>query len=296
MHRSLPRPHRIHPALVPGLVILALAIAACGGDDSDATPVTDPEPPPTAPPTTTAPSPELDGREFLSDSVDGYDLVDGTVIRLSFDDGGLSANAGCNTLFGGYTVTEGALQAPMLGTTEMACENDLMAQDRWLTDILALEPRVELDGDTLTLRGAGGATLVFVDRTVADPDRPIVGTRWVLDGLRTQDAVSSVPEGVVASLTIDDEGAAVVEAGCNRGSANVEVGDDTLVFGPLALTRMMCEPGAMDVEATVAAVLDGEVVYRIEADRLTIDSADTPMDPSDGEMGGTGLLFVADES
>lgn len=275
---------------------MALAIAACGGDDSDATPVTDPEPPPTAPPVTAPPSPELDGREFLSESVDGYELVDDTIIRLSFDDGALSANAGCNTLFGAYTVVEGQLRAPMLGTTEMGCEMELMAQDRWLTDILSLEPRVELDGDTLTLRGAGGATLVFLDRTVADPDRPIVGTRWVLDGIRTQDAVSTVPEGVIASLTIDDEGAAVVEAGCNRGSAGVEIGDDTLVFGPLALTRMMCEPGAMDVEAAVTAVLDGEVAYRIDADRLTIDSADTPADPSDGEMGGTGLMFVADES
>lgn len=297
MHNTLP--HRRSIGLVSGLVVVALVLAACGSDDDDDTsPATDPEPAPTTPttPTTEAPAFDLDGREFLSVSVDGYDLVDDTTIRLNFDEGGLSANAGCNTLVGGYTIVDGRLSAPMLATTEMACEPDLMVQDRWLTDILSLEPIVELDGDTLTMRGAGGATLEFLDRTVADPDRPVVGTRWVLDGIRDGDAVSTVPEGVIASITIDDDGNAVVEAGCNRGSAGVEITDDTMLFGPLALTRMMCEPDAMDVEAIMAAVLDGEVRYTIEADRLMLDSADTPIDPSDGEMGGNGLMFVADES
>jgi heat shock protein HslJ len=294
------------PSCLLSLVALAaLALAACGGDDAASTPVPDPQPPATAPPTTTEPAvepaAELEGRQFLSASVEGYDLVDDTVIRLSFDVDSLSANAGCNTLFGGYTISEGRLQVQQLATTEMACETDLMVQDRWLTDILSLEPFVELDGDTLTMRGAGGATLEFVDRTVADPDRPITETRWVLDGIRDGDAVSTVPEGVTAAITFLDDGTAVVEAGCNRGSAGVEITDDTIVFGPIALTRMMCEPGAMDVEATVTALLDGEVSYTIVADRLMLDSADTVTGDADDtsdepvEMGGIGLMFVADD-
>jgi heat shock protein HslJ len=288
-------------SVLPLVALAALAISACGGDDAASTPVPDPEPPPTAPPTTAAPTLELGGREFLSVSVDGYDLVDDTVIRLSFDVDSLSANAGCNTLFGGYTISDGRLTVQQLATTEMACETELMTQDRWLTDILSLEPFVELDGDTLTMRGAGGATLEFLDRTVADPDRPLTETRWVLDGIRDGDAVSTVAEGVTASITIADDGTAVVEAGCNRGSAGVEITDDTIVFGPLALTRMMCEPAAMDVESAVTALLDGEVAYRIDADRLTLDSPDTVTgdvdDTSDEpmDMGGTGLLFVADD-
>lgn len=283
---------------VPALALVALAVAGCGSDDDAGAPVTDPSPP-TQPPA--AEPLDLDGREFLSTSVEGHQLVDDTVIRLSFADGALSANAGCNTLFGGYTLTgEGVLQVPAMATTEMACEMDLMAQDRWLTDVLSLEPRLTLDGDTLTVDGVGGATIVFTDRVVADPDRPIVGTRWVLDGIRSQDAVSSVPEGVIASITIDGD-TAVVEAGCNRGSAGVEITDDTVTFGPLALTRMMCEPGAMEVEDAMTALLQGEVRYRIDADRLTLDSPDTfagDDDPTDepGEMMGDGLMFVADES
>jgi heat shock protein HslJ len=292
-----PRPSRqrhtsVSRSLLAPLIfgLTTLALAACGASDDDAAPVTDPSPPTQAPPTTQPPV-DLDGREMLSTSVEGYPLVEGTVIRLSFADGALSANAGCNTIFGGYQVDEDRLVLSELGTTEMACEPELMAQDRWLTDILNLEPRIALDNDTLTMRGAGGATLEFMDRSVVEPDLPIENTRWVLDGIRTQDAVSTVPEGVVASITIEGD-QALVEAGCNRGSASVAIGEDTITFGPLALTKMMCEPPAMEVESAISTVFDGEVTYRIDADRLTVDSADTGT--SDGEYTGTGLLFLAE--
>ncbi len=49
-------------------------------------------------------SPDLDGREFVSTQVDGHDLVADSTIRISFEDGSLSINAGCNTMFGAYTV------------------------------------------------------------------------------------------------------------------------------------------------------------------------------------------------
>ncbi len=146
------------------VAVAALALSACGGDDAASTPVPDPEPPPTAPPTTVTQPVELDGREFVSVSVEGYDLVEGTDIRLSFDDGSLSANAGCNTLSGGYTTSDGRLVVQQLATTEMACDMELMVQDRWLTDILSLEPIVEVEGDTLSMQGAGGAMLELVDR------------------------------------------------------------------------------------------------------------------------------------
>lgn len=266
---------------------VALVVAACGGDDSSEPRATEPTLPPVSEPI------DLEGRVFLSTAVEGHDLVEGSRIRLSFEEPGmLSVNAGCNTIFGGYEVDGDRLVAGQLGTTEMACERDLMDQDRWLTDVLTLGPRLALDGDTLTITGVADTSITLLDRRVADPDRPLEGTRWVVDGLRTQDAVSTLPEDVVASITIAD-GEAVVEAGCNRGMASVEIGEGTITFGPMALTKMACEPEVMEVEALVVATLTGETTYVITADRLVIDSADTPMDPADGEMGGTGLMLVA---
>lgn len=288
-----------HTSVTRALILpLALAIAtlavACGGDDGAGAPVTG-EPAPTLPPPATVPVPAVDGRELVLTSIEGHTLVEGTTVRLTFDGGTLGANAGCNQIFGGYTFDGERLMVDQLGTTEMACEPARMAQDRWLTDILTLEPRVSVDGDVVTFRVAGGATLEFMDRELAEPDLPLVGTRWVVDGLRTQDAMSSVPDGVVASITFESD-RALVEAGCNRGSAEVEIGDDVITFGPLALTRMMCEEGPMEVEALVSALLQGDVNYSIAHDRLTLDSpdSDTSTDDEPAEMGGIGLTLVAE--
>ena len=93
--------------------------------------------------------------------------------------------------------------------------------------------------------------------------------RWVVDGLVSADAVSSVPMGVTAALTFAP-GRVDVEAGCNQGGGAVTVTATTLTFGPLALTKMACEGGAMEVERAVMAALSGEVRYVIEADKLTL--------------------------
>ncbi len=76
----------------------------------------------------------LDGREFVSTQVDGYELVPDSVIRISFEDGSVSINAGCNTMFGAYTVDGDVLSAPTLAMTEMACDPALMEQDTWISD------------------------------------------------------------------------------------------------------------------------------------------------------------------
>jgi heat shock protein HslJ len=169
--------------------------------------------------------------------------------------------------------------ARSLITTEMGCSEPLMAQDRWLADLLD-GATIALDGATLTL-SKGGTLLTLDDREIADPDRDLLGTRWVVDGLVSGDAVSSVPAGVVAALTFS-EGRVDVEAGCNRGGGGVEVADATLDFGPIALTKMACGASAMAVEQLVIQVLSGQVEFAIEAGVLAIDA------------GGVGLILRAE--
>ena len=212
----------------------------------------------------------LEGRTFLSTGVLGRLLVAASRVRLRFGGGQVGASAGCNSMGGPYTIVGDRLVAHQLATTEMACDPALMDQDRWLASLLD-GATIALAGDVLTL-AKDGVGLTLLDREVADPDRPLIGTRWVVDGLVSGDAVSSVPAGVVAALTFA-AGRVDVEAGCNRGGGAVIVTDSTITFGPIALTKMACPGTAMDVERAVTAVLTGEVRYAIEAGTLTLDAA-----------------------
>lgn len=211
----------------------------------------------------------IEGRTFLATASDGPALVAGSAVRLSFQGGQIGASGGCNSMSGPYAIDGDLLVVRQLATTEMACEQLLMDQDRWLADLLD-GATIALAGDTLALTN-DGVKLTLLDREVADPDRPLIGTRWLLDSLVSSGAVSSLPAGVVAALTFAD-GRVDVEAGCNRGGGAVTIADTTLTFGPIGLTKMACAGGAMEVERAVTAVLSGQVRYAIEAGTLTLEA------------------------
>ena len=258
-------------------LVAASVLAACGSDD-DASNTSDTEA------SVPASDLDLDGTTFVSTDVEGHDLVADSEIRLSFQDGSISINAGCNTLVGAYTLDGDTLQAPVLAMTQMACDPALMDQDTWLSETFSGNPTLAADGDNLTVTGADGSTITFLDAAVAEPDQPLEGTRWVVDGLLANQGVSTVPIGAEATITITD-GTAAVEAGCNTGSASVEITDTTITFGPLALTRMACGPEQTELENAVVAVLAGDVTYTIASDTLQLRTT--------GDSGEIGLNLVA---
>jgi heat shock protein HslJ len=267
---------------LPLTVLLPGLLAGCGDDTVDPGASTSPTTPASPSPTS------VDGRTFLSTGSDGFELVDGTVIRIEFRDGALSANAGCNTLAGGYQFDGDTLRMDgALAMTEMACDEALMDQDTRFADLLMASPTVALDGDTLVLTAAD-ASITFLDREVADPDRPIEGTVWTLTTIIDDDSASSIPMEATSTLTFINGadgagGTAAVATGCNTGSAPATIGDGTITFGPLALTKMACQQPLMDLESSVLSVLAGDVTFEIEAGSLTITNS----------AGTAGLQYVA---
>ncbi|UMG92529.1 META domain-containing protein [Nocardioides sp. TF02-7] len=119
----------------------------------------------------------LDGRAFEGDDLDSPDraLVPGTTVRLRFDGDELSADTGCNHLFGTADADDGSLVVTDMGGTEMGCDPARHDQDAWLTAFLGSGPRAVLDEAILTL-SADGTTLVLREAPVehgdGDPDRP----------------------------------------------------------------------------------------------------------------------------
>lgn len=225
----------------------------------------------------------VDGRTFLSTSVTGHQLVDGTQVRLSFRDGSLNANAGCNSMFGAYAVEQDTLRVSDLAGTQMGCDPELMAQDEWLAIFLTAGPELAVQADELRLT-SGDTELVLTDREVADPDRPLQGTTWQLDSHRTSDTVAHSTGMEQATLLFDGNGRLQVQTGCNTGSATYEVSGDTLEIGALALTKMSCPQPAREIEQLIVAAIDQQTLhFTVEANRLSLE----------GDHEGIDLLAVA---
>ena len=252
--------------LAPAALVL---VAACStGDGVTPVPAIPTERPATSQSTGSAPTTaDLDTRTFIVTDAQGHDLVGGTMIALRFERGQLGISAGCNQMGGAYQVVDGMLAVGAMMTTEMACDEPLMAQDAWIGAFVN-GAAIRLAGDTLTL-SKDGVTLTATDRAVVQPDPPLEGTTWVVDGLIVNRAVSSLPAGVTATLELAD-GEVRVHSGCNSGSGRAQVGDTAITFGPIATTRMACGDAAMAVESHVLRVLSGDVAWSIEAGSLTL--------------------------
>ncbi|NGP04088.1 META domain-containing protein [Rhodococcus sp. 14C212] len=253
------------------LFALAATTAACASDGA-AAPPQDPA--------------VLVGRAFVSTAVSGPQIPGGGPLVVEFPDAGrIAATAGCNRSFGSVELGDGVLRADRLGSTLMSCPPPLDRADTWLSDLLASEPRWRLDGDVLTLDG-GNVSVSLLDRKVADPDRPVVDTHWVLTELVTADAVSTsrALEDAAPTLTVAGDGTVSGSTGCNRFTGTATVADTVVTFGPLATTRAACpDPELARIESAVLGVLSGEVRYAVEGAAMRLTAAD----------GVTGLGYTA---
>lgn len=256
-----------------GLASLTLLLVACS-QVPGASPTPSPSPAPSPTPTPIPPV-GLTGRTFLSTgvTVDGapHALVAGTRIRLIFDNGSLSANAGCNIIGGNLVVDGNTLRFSGASMTEMACDEPRMAQDQWLINFLSAPLTFVLNGNDLTLT-SGTTVVTLLDREVAEPDQPLVGITWGLASFINGEVVSSVPAGISASITLFEDGTFSANFGCNSGGGRYATAGDTITFSEVIMTKMACAGAAGQVESAVLTVIGAEapVTFAIDADSLTL--------------------------
>jgi heat shock protein HslJ len=238
---------------------LLLVVSACGDDD-----------------TATSGGSDVWGRTFVTDGP--------PPLRVGFtDDHQVTAVAECNHLSANARIEDGVLTVDAMGGTEMGCDPDRHAYDEFLASFFQSSPTVALDGPMLTLT-SGADTLVLTDREVADPDRPLTGTRWVVDGLIDGDSVSSMPAGAQEAFVVFSPGRVEGKTGCNSFGADTTVDGDRIEVQELVTTDVACGDVVMAVEQAMYAALHGTVTYEIDASRLTLHGPD-----------GHGLLLLADE-
>jgi heat shock protein HslJ len=259
-----------------GLASLSLLLVACsqvpGASPSPSPAPTTPVPSPTPSPT---PPIGLTGRIFLSTnvSVDGapFALADGTRIRLVFDNGTLSASAGCNIIGGDLDIDSTTLHFSGASMTEMACDPPRMAQDDWLVNFLTSTPTFVLDGFDLTLT-SGTTVVALLDREIAEPDQALAGPTWGVASFIDGDVVSSVPAGISAAFTFADDGTFSANFGCNSGGGRYAIDGDTITFSDVVMTKMACGGAGGAIESAVLSVVgaDGPITIAIDAGSLTL--------------------------
>ncbi|MGK8522982.1 META domain-containing protein [Nocardia asteroides] len=244
-----------HPARSGPLVLLALCtIAACSSGEPDRD----------------ADEPTPVGRTFLSTTVEGTPIPGGGPLTISFAEGRVTADAGCNKFTGSVAFDDHVLHVSGLATTLMACADDRRDADEWLSGLLNSQPSWRLDDSRLTLHNPD-RTVTLLDKKVAQPDRPVKGTSWLVTALITDNSQvrSRALDEARPTLTIAEDGSVSGGAGCNRMTGNAEVSGAEITFR-IATTKMMCSPEVMEVEQTVLKALDGTTNATVDANTLTL--------------------------
>ncbi|MGY4099256.1 META domain-containing protein [Nocardia sp. R16R-3T] len=220
------------------------------------------------------PAGSLIGRTFVSTGVEGEQIPGGGPMTLTFADDKISANSGCNSADGSVDLADGILHVGTLASTLMACPDERSRADSWQDKVLTELPRWRLDDSTLTLTGQD-ITVILLDKKLAQPDRPLIGTTWIVSALMTPDAQirSQTLDDVKPTLTIAADGAVSGSAGCNRmtGRATASpTADGPDVTFQIGTTEVACAPEIMEVERAVLKALDGKATAIIDADTLTL--------------------------
>ena len=242
------RPKRWFPGVALGALLVALVLAGCGE---------------TAP---SGPEGSLGAPaagDYLSTPASSFPLLAGTRVKLTLDGSSLSASAGCNTLGAGYSFDGTTLVVGEVASTMMGCAEDLMNQDGRLSAFLTGRPTLTDSADGFTLTGEGEATLVMVGSAVADPNRTLESTVWVLDG---------VVDGDVASSAAGFDGVTLLFAGFVLGPAMpglAAVGAVTVRRRPALEAEI---PAGFDLVEVKS--IPGEIASEGEATSLGCDAPD----------------------
>jgi heat shock protein HslJ len=225
--------------------------------------------------------PDLDGTSWIVTAVtengDPRALVPDSEIRVSFAEGTVTIDGGCNHMTGRYELSsDSELTAHALAGTEMGCAQPLMDQDAWLTGTVFAKPLLaSVRGQALSL-SREGLEVMLGDRATISPDVLLEGTAWQLDGIVSGESVSSLPAGArVPTFTMTGDGALTIDTGCNSGRGNATVTGTTITFAPIATTKKACaDKAARQIESAVLAVLDGAAEWSITEQTLTLTKGD----------------------
>jgi heat shock protein HslJ len=159
---------RTRLSIMAALLLAALVLAACGSPAATPAPTPEPSPsadeqPTAAPPADAAPADDLAGTSWtLSEIAGAPPVTSDRPAELEFNaEGGVAGSTGCNRFFGSYTASGDTISFGQLGSTMMACPDEVMQQELSFLQLMEAVASYTIADDTLTLSTADGQSLVF---------------------------------------------------------------------------------------------------------------------------------------
>ena len=227
---------------------------------------------------------DLAGRTFLLEQAEvggqPKELAGGKPIGLTFEQGRLSAQPGCNGVSGDYTLEDGriVLGGELAQTMMMCADEALVEQDAWFATVLEAKPLVSLDGDAITLT-TDDTVLQGRDKEVASPDLPLEGTEWRIES-RIE---GSGPDAAVSTELWMEESQLVFEPGgrlqgataCGGvlGTWTLDGDAVTIVLEPHGPCQSPDDPGKGE-EKTFSLLAGDDLTLSVDADQATLTHPD----------------------
>jgi len=251
--------------LVTLLVVIALAVAACGLEPEGS-------------------SRGLLGTSWLVTSIGGVATIPGSEPTLAFgSDGIVRGSGGCNTYEGTFLTDVEHIHVDGLASAQAACDDARNAQEQAFIAAMTAATSWKRAGDgtlhltggaEITARPSGGSSPGAVGSagaSVSAGGGPVlVGPIWSLARLGTgADLAGTVPD-----VRFGDDGSMSGFTGCNRFTATYTTDGSSLDVGPIASTKMACLPPASVIESDYLNALAGVTGWSIGANgRLDLDGA-----------------------
>lgn len=220
--------------------------------------------------------------QMTAGTVDGAEipLLDSHPITMVIEGNQISGTASCNGYSGVFDLNGSQVTIGALAMTEMACfPEETMQAEALFGEAMTRVETVTLD-EELTLSGEG-VELVF-EALQPLPDAELTNTVWQLDGLISNEAVSTPVLGTNATIEFFTDGSIVGDTGCRPFSGQYTIsGDDVTVTG-ISSDGHECEPDVADQDELFLTVIGDRFRAEIEGNRLTASS-----------QGGLGLVFIS---
>lgn len=200
---------------------------------------------------------------------------------LRLDGTAASGSTSCNTYRANFASRGDILRFTALSTTRRACPDRIDGLEERFVNLMRGVSRFAVQGKTLTLFSGKTDQLIFTAGAVATlPSLPTDGKgqsmatlkgNWFVTRLVVGGRGVALPAQASFTFAPDATGYALSgTAGCNRAVGRVTTSGAAVTFGPLAITRMLCEAPRMAQETALLKALSGTLTAQFSGSVLLL--------------------------